>query len=909
MNWKEHLFKPRWQHKDADVRLACVSNEQDPKLIDALLDIAASDPDSRVRCAAIARLHRLENILKLLKSETDPATRDVLRGRVRQLAGSTDESRPPLALRLQVIEQTTDKQLIEHLARQAPEARLRHAAIARVERQGLLGDCSIEDADADNRRYAASRIKQHTTLKRVIAGLRKYDKALHHQLQQRLHTELLEKADPGAVQIEALNICTALEKLTLGHSGDSAAETQALHSAWQGIANFTTADMTLRYQRVCKRLAAPAPKPTQSKPAKLHDPETTGLTETAPEPPPETTPEPAPEQVPDQALGDSLTRIRDYQEKNGERPVAKNLGVLRRRLEKTWTDITQPHPDDRAARDAGLAMLLTMEATLETQRRQSASDLEKARTTLQQLQQELDDGELHKALKSRALIQQLEPGRGQSAEQRKAWQTIHNQLQTMQARLRELRDWLHWSNDKIRKRLINEMKILPKADLHPDALLDLVKSLQTEWRALEASEQIPGDKHFSAAPWMWREFNAAGHAAFDTAKPFLEKRSEIQTRHAQSLAAFCEELEHLTRTQMPDWTALSKTINRGRRKMRGLNDIPARERQKYARKLKTALDEANGVMQTHYDAVEKDKLKLIRSASQLQHLEDQGEAVAAAKALQSQWKSAGSLWRGKEQKLWNEFRSHLDPLFAELKADQDSVRAADAEKLAKQKSLCEALGSILCEEDLPGQQGKVQGLHDQWKDIVNPNRRMLQSFQGMLQDYRQGVKKCHRQLQQTERERRRLKSGLLHKIVASDNDVKPTTKFKTRLSKSWPTESSTDAIEADMDQRFGAWLADDAEALQGHDLKTLTERAQALCIQLEFLAGLPSPESENQQRMQYQVDRLAESMSGGAPRPATSVEASAAEAAWLGMYALPEPAYSMFDQRIKSALNTIEENT
>ena len=89
----------------------------------------------------------------------------------------------------------------------------------------------------------------------------------------------------------------------------------------------------------------------------------------------------------------------------------------------------------------------------------------------------------------------------------------------MHARLRELREWLHWSNNKIRKRLIAEMEVLPAADLHPDALLDRVKSLQMEWKTLEQSEQIPGDKHFASAAWMWRKFSSAGHTAFDTAKP------------------------------------------------------------------------------------------------------------------------------------------------------------------------------------------------------------------------------------------------------------------------------------------------------------------------------------------------------------------------------------------------------
>ncbi|MGD9264784.1 MAG: hypothetical protein PVJ71_03280, partial [Lysobacterales bacterium] len=215
MNWKQSFIKPKWQHKDAEIRLEAVSSGQEPELITGLLDIARDDEDPRVRCAAIKRLHQLENILKLLDSEQDAAARKLLEERTRQLASSTGDSRPPLAVRMQVAETTSDRDLIETLARNAPEAELRRAALAKVERQGVLGDCCINDPDAENRRFAASRITQHTSVKRVIDALRTRDKALHAELQARLQAELLEQKDPDAVQAEALRICLALEKLAV----------------------------------------------------------------------------------------------------------------------------------------------------------------------------------------------------------------------------------------------------------------------------------------------------------------------------------------------------------------------------------------------------------------------------------------------------------------------------------------------------------------------------------------------------------------------------------------------------------------------------------------------------------------------------------------------------------------------
>ena len=538
--------------------------------------------------------------------------------------------------------------------------------------------------------------------------------------------------------------------------------------------------------------------------------------------------------------------------------------------------------------------------------KQLEAELSKAQCLLTQLETELEQGELHKALETRAALQQLAKGHGKNRE----WQALNNKMHSMQARLRELRDWQHWSNNKVRKRLISEMEILPAADLHPDALLDRVKSLQLEWKSLEQSEQIPGDKRFSAAPWMWRKFSAAGHEAFDTAKPYLDKRSEIQSRHAQSLATFCAELEQIAQAEAVDWVALAKGLTRGRKKLHELNDVPANQRQKLARKLKAMLDKANVAMQKHYQTVEIEKMKLIRSASQLIHLPERSDAISQEKSLQSSWKDAGSLWRSKEQELWNQFRGHLDPLFSELKNEQESVRAADKDRLAAQKSLCTELREILKSgEELSSLHGKVQGLQDGWKDIEHPDRKIQLSFQAMVEEYQNRVDQAEQELVKTARERWWLKSALLHELTVTGRTAKGALSKKTekRVTNVWPADSSDDGFENLMDKTCENILGGKTPALTADEIENMQTQARALCIALEFIAGLPSPAEDRDQRMKYQVDRLAQSMSGEAPRQAANEEALEAEKTWLGFYALPEAEFGNFGKRIKRALSTILE--
>ena len=901
MNWKPPFFKPKWQSNDIDTRLEAVTTEQHPDLISSLLEIAGNDEDKRVRSAAIKRLHQLENILKLHGSETDAGVKKLLEERIRQLASSSNESRPALEVRMQVIETTADRDLIEHLANHAPEAALRRAALARVERQGVIGDCCMHDSDPENRKFAASRITQHTTLKRVMDALRKTDKTLYANLADRLHEELLGQADPKAVQAEAIRICSALEKQALETNARDAAETDRLHTAWTRIAGNARNDMQQRYQRVCERLSAPPPVIAEPQVEAIAD-TAAGIVVEEESPAGETEPPGA-----NEALARLGAEIAIYETENADHPNAASLDKMKQRLEKTWEHCSPTHPDDLVCYNTALAALEKLEASLEQQHQQFENELGQARELLVQLETELEQGELHKALETRARLQQSAKGHGKNKE----WQKLNNRLNSMQARLRELRDWQHWSNNKVRKRLIAEMEVLPSADLHPDALLDRIKSLQLEWKNLEQSEQIPGDKQFSAAPWMWRKFSAAGHAAFDTAKPYLDKRSEIQSRHAQSLATFCAELEQLAQAEPVDYTALSKGVTRGRKKLMSLNDVPANQRQKLARKLKAALDKANAAVQTHYQAVELEKMKLIRAASQLVHMPERSEAISQAKSLQSNWKAAGSLWRSKEQELWNQFRAHLDPLFSELKNQQADIRAADDDRLTAQKALCNELRDILkSKDDLYSLHGKVQGLQDSWKDIEHPDRKYQQSFQKMVEEYQQRVETAEQQQVNVNRERMWLKSALLHELTVTGRTAKGALSKKTeaRVSGAWPRDSSNDALESRMDQACKDILAGNTSSPGDDEVEKMRTQARALCIALEFLAGLPSPDEDRDQRMKYQVDRLAQSMSGALTRQPAAEEALEAEKTWLGLYALPEADFGTFGKRIKQALFTVLES-
>jgi len=149
-----------------------------------------------------------------------------------------------------------------------------------------------------------------------------------------------------------------------------------------------------------------------------------------------------------------------------------------------------------------------------------------------------------------------------------------------------------------------------------------------------------------------------------------------------------------------------------------------------------------------------------------------------------------------------------------------------------------------------------------------------------------------------------IKSALLHQLESAALGKPPGAKAVSAILEKWPDTVSADPMDELLNARLDRFREDPPELQVNPET---TEKARQLCIQLEFLAGLPSPEAEKDLRMKYQVDRLSESMSGSRERISAIEEARLVEREWLGQEVLGRSDHAAFEQRIKTALHEITE--
>lgn len=246
-----NLLKPKWQHRNPDVRQFEVENIDDPAILN---DIAQHDIASEVRIAAIRKLNELSVLYQIARHDKDRSVQELAEQRLKQLLCCQKDNCADLDTRLTWLQNTTDAEILAYVAEHGQAMELRLVAISQVEREGLLGDIAINDSISEIRLAAVAKLTQKSTLERVVKGARNRDKRVCRIAREKLDEAIKKLERPQQVRAECEAICTKLnslehrlgsemssQKLALDAINDSKnfkqenAELKRLQERWQTI--------------------------------------------------------------------------------------------------------------------------------------------------------------------------------------------------------------------------------------------------------------------------------------------------------------------------------------------------------------------------------------------------------------------------------------------------------------------------------------------------------------------------------------------------------------------------------------------------------------------------------------------------------------------------------------------------
>jgi DNA repair protein SbcC/Rad50 len=914
MKFSRIFFKPRWQSKDAATRRGAVAELSDAELIAALPTIARNDADAGVRLAALRRLNQYEAWRERSTGDQDSSLREAARNAYLAMLTGGSRDLPPLERRIAELD-TLSGEEIERVVAQATDPALRSAALERATRPSLLAEVAASDGDPKLRLVALSRITDVDALARVAERTRKTDKIVSRLARDRAEAGRIAAGDATTIEARARQLCERIDALLSRPRSERSEELAALDTAWEPLAGKAPPQLAERFASTRRFLRADTEEAAAER-GRLRELRTRleqGLA-AADSPTAELE---ALAAGTSQALAASRVEL-------PERENVENLLVrLTQRLAQRAVQAEQvasaaaaaqaeaeaePAPAPDTLSEANLEALAA-QARFDAALERAQADKEKQREQHQalkrdldqlviELEQQLEAGDLAHASATQARIATLLEGLPPVARHDK-------RLANAEARFAELKRWQRWSNNERRKQLCEALEALPALGLHPDAVATRVREARDEWQKLDA---IEADKDARGAQGLGRRFQALCTQALKPTKGYFDKRDELRKSNQQEIETLLQGVESEA-AESTDLAALAKRRREAADALRTLDGIDPRARKTLAQRLKDVLARIDTRLDEHAAGIEAAKRRLIAEAERLAAAPDAAAASREVRDLQARWKAAGNGRRRTDEAQWKEFRAHCDAVFARLDGARREREEADNAARTEAQALLSELQQLAA---APAAQQPAQRreLEQRWAALGLRDRELEQRWQ----QQREALDAVQREAQKQKRDA--LFHDALARLALIEARELGNADANTVAGQWQQLGEPTGPLAAALHSRYGAGLqregadgagangdaANDNAGNSGSDNDgNGNENARRdLLVTLEFLGAVDTPEADKARRMDLQVSRLSQRMSGTG-KTAPREELQSLLQRWISLGALPSAEWQVRFQRAFAA--------
>jgi len=483
---------------------------------------------------------------------------------------------------------------------------------------------------------------------------------------------------------------------------------------------------------------------------------------------------------------------------------------------------------------------------------------------LRQAQTALDQGATARAARLREVI----AGKLPQAPALPEWYA--RQLQHVDERLDELKDWKTFRVEPKRAELIQRMQSLVGAEISPEELARQIRRLRDEWRTLHrgAGEEPTPE---------WQQFDAAAERAYEPCREHFARQAEVRHVNQARREELLERLAAFAAAQVGDqanWPLIRQVIFEARGEWQQHAPVDQSVVKALQARFHAQLGELQDRLDAEYARNVQAKRDIIARAAELATLEDTRQAIDEAKSLQRAWKTVGIVPRPQDNALWEAFRRNCDAVFERSSQAWAAQGAALEANQARATGLCEALERIagLTGEPLASSVKQADELLAEFDALELPRasaRALGQRFSQAIDRYSQSMRR-HRE----EAARRGWTD-----LFAAAAQVRALA-LATALGRS-PDEcealraTATAAVAelAHAPKGMRAVLEQQVEKIAAGkvsaDLAANEAALRLLCIRAELLTDTPTPEEDLPSRREYQMQRLVASMGRGErPSPA-----------------------------------------
>lgn len=477
---------------------------------------------------------------------------------------------------------------------------------------------------------------------------------------------------------------------------------------------------------------------------------------------------------------------------------------------------------------------------------------------------------------------------------------LAHQLQQLDTKLNELKDWKSFSVAPKRSELIEEMESLIDATVDPPVLAERIKALQEDWRTLSkgAGENVAAE---------WQRFHDAAQKAYQPCREYFEAQAKIRQENLQRREALCERLavfESGQNWEQPDWRNVIAVLRESKLEWRrhspvdrGSGNVVRDKFQEISARLQSRVD-------AEYLRNVKEKNSLIAAAQRLLAAEDSHKAADELKNLQRRWKSVGPVPRDQDQTLWEEFRTHSDAFFQQRQQSFAERNAELETHKTRAVELCESLEKIagLSGTELLEGAKQLPNIRNAFESVGELPREAARTLR---KRFDRAVEQCESALSREHARDGEQRWAVFFDVAnrvrayrfaiangaesAEQERLKQVAESAIAAIAKWP-KGGIEAIKSALaDASVGAAATNDLAL-------------RKLCIRAEILTDTPTPPGDQTLRREYQLQRLVESMGQGAATGVSQLDTLALE--WVCIGPVDEATYVALLERFVRSRHT-----
>lgn len=419
-------------------------------------------------------------------------------------------------------------------------------------------------------------------------------------------------------------------------------------------------------------------------------------------------------------------------------------------------------------------------------------------------------------------------------------QELTSLLRSKQVKLDELKDWKGYVTLPKQESLCKRMEYLSNQHLEPHIKANKIKELQDEWRSLGGSQDQK----------LWQKFKHFADLAYEPCKEFFGEEEKLKMANLKKREAICEQLEVFNQQmdwQNPDWKAVDKINRKAREEWRSYYPVDHKKAKSVQHKFNGLLAKLDEQLGQEKENNHQLKRKIVEAANALLTETDIREATRQAKALQQDWQSIGITDHRTDRQLWGQFRKACDAIFEKLEAQHQQQKEAQQQALHHANELVQRISALESQVD-ENTENQLQRLIEEFNQSKQQNDNLKQ----VIKPFQSAVKQIKSAIDNFKTSQfKHYYGGLIEHVFASTH----------------PLTNQLDASE----QATGTAFLPQHLALFKQAPTDKQAAAGDILLRMEILAEIDSPEAEQERRMELQVARLSEGLSGATTIPASKI--------------------------------------